>query len=74
MTLVKCVLIIFVIYLCVYALVSRACKCIERCAMARAYSNFRENDIPLKDWMRLQQELHSKRRKEEGWKICGKEN
>lgn len=48
MTLVQYMLILFVIYLCIYALISRICKCIEHCATARAYSKFRENGIQLK--------------------------
>lgn len=38
----------FILYLCVYALISRVCKCIEHCATARAYSKFRENGVSLK--------------------------
>lgn len=38
----------FIFYLCVYALISRVCKCIEHCATARAYSKFRENGVMVK--------------------------
>lgn len=48
MTLVQYMLILFAIYLCVYALISRVCKCIEHCATARAYSKFHEKGIQLK--------------------------
>lgn len=37
-----------VIYLCIYALISRICQCIEHCATARAYSKFRENGVLVK--------------------------
>lgn len=39
---------LFMLYLCVYALISRICKCIEHCATARAYSIFRENGARVK--------------------------
>lgn len=48
MTPIQYTFILFVIYLCVYALISRVCKCIEHCATARAYSKFHENGIQLK--------------------------
>lgn len=37
-----------ILYLCVYALINRVCKCIEHCATARAYSKFRENGVMVK--------------------------
>lgn len=48
MILIQYTFILFAVYLCVYALINRICKCIEHCATARAYSKFRENGIPLK--------------------------
>lgn len=48
MTLIPYLFILFVIYLCIYTLIGRVCKCIEHCATARAYSKFRENGVPLK--------------------------
>lgn len=48
MTLLQLILIIIVLYLCIYALISRVCKCVEHCATARAYSKFRENGIMIK--------------------------
>lgn len=39
---------VIILYLCIYALINRICKCVEHCATARAYSEFRENDIRTK--------------------------
>ncbi len=39
---------VIILYLCIYALINRVCKCIEHCATARAYSKFRENDVQTK--------------------------
>lgn len=39
---------IVAIYLCVYALINRVCKCIEHCATAKAYGKFRELGIMVK--------------------------
>ena len=32
-------ILIILVYLCVYALINRICKCVEYCAMARSYDN-----------------------------------
>lgn len=48
MTLFQQITLLIILYLCVYALISRVCKCIEHCATARAYSKFHENGIQLK--------------------------
>lgn len=48
MTLLQLILIIIVLYLCIYALISRICKCVEHCATARACSKFRENGVMIK--------------------------
>ena len=39
------VLIFFILYLCVYALVNRICRCVEHCATARAYSRIAEKGV-----------------------------
>lgn len=41
-------IVFFILYLCICALISRVCKCIEHCATARAYSKFRENGVRIK--------------------------
>lgn len=48
MTLLQRIMLFIILYLCVYALISRVCKCIEHCATARAYSKFRENGVMVK--------------------------
>lgn len=48
MTFWQMVIAFIVVYLCVYALISRICQCIEHCATARAYSKFRENGVLVK--------------------------
>lgn len=48
MTFLQYMIAFFILYLCVYALISRVCKCIEHCATARAYSKFRENGVMVK--------------------------
>lgn len=48
MTFIQFIVSFFILYLCVYALINRVCKCIEHCATARAYSKFRENGVPVK--------------------------
>lgn len=45
MTLIQQIIVLIILYLCVYTLIDRICKCIEHCATARAYSKFRENGI-----------------------------
>lgn len=39
---------VIILYLCIYALINRVCKCVEHCATARAYSKFRENGVLVK--------------------------
>lgn len=48
MTFLQYMIAFLILYLCVYALISRVCKCIEHCATARAYSKFRENGVMVK--------------------------
>lgn len=48
MTFVQIVIAFLIIYICVYALISRVCQCIEHCATARAYSKFRENGVLMR--------------------------
>ena len=42
MTMFQYTLLIVVISICVYTLVDRICKCIEHCATAKAYGEFRK--------------------------------
>lgn len=44
MTLIQQLIVLIILYLCVYTLIDRICKCVEHCATAKAYSKFREND------------------------------
>lgn len=48
MTFVQIVIAFLIVYICVYALINRACQCIEHCATAKAYSKFRESGMQLK--------------------------
>lgn len=48
MTFIQFIVALFILYLCVFALINRVCKCIEHCATARAYSKFRENGVLVK--------------------------
>lgn len=48
MTIFQQITVLIILYICVYALISRICKCIEHCATARAYSKFRENGVIVK--------------------------
>lgn len=48
MTFVQALIGFIVIYLCMYALISRICQCIEHCATAKAYSKFGENGTLVK--------------------------
>ena len=48
MTFIQFIVAFFILYLCVYALINRVCKCIEHCATARAYPKFRENGVLVK--------------------------
>lgn len=48
MTFIQFIVAFFILYLCVFALINRICKCIEHCATARAYSKFRENGVLVK--------------------------
>lgn len=57
MTLLQQLVIIFILYLCVYALISRVCKCIEHCATARAYSKFTENGGRFKTFADVVKEM-----------------
>ena len=48
MNFLQIVMAVIILYLCVYALINRVCKCVEHCATARAYSKFRENGVLVK--------------------------
>ena len=48
MTSIQYVILFSLVYLYVYALICRICKCIEHCATARAYSKLRENGVMTK--------------------------
>lgn len=48
MTFVQSLIGFIVVYLCMYALISRICQCIEHYATAKAYSRFRENGVLVK--------------------------
>ena len=48
MTFVQVLIGFIVVYLCMYALISRICQCIEHCTTAKAYSRFRENGVLVK--------------------------
>lgn len=48
MNFLQIVVAVIILYLCIYALINRVCKCIEHCATARAYSKFRENGVLVK--------------------------
>ena len=64
----------FIIYLCIYALISRICKCIEHCATARAYSKFRENGVMVKMNDVEAGIIKSNQEKEKVKDICGGES
>ncbi len=44
----EAIIAFLVVYVALYTLISRICQCVEHCATAKAYSKFRENDVPLK--------------------------
>ena len=48
MTFIQYLILFSLVYLYVYALIGRICKCIEHCATARAYSKLRENGVMTK--------------------------
>lgn len=48
MTFIQFIVAFFILYLCVFALINRVCKCIEHCVTARAYSKFGENGVLVK--------------------------
>lgn len=41
-TFMQWVLMFLIVYTCIYILIDRVLRCIEQCAMARAYRSFRE--------------------------------
>lgn len=45
MTFIQIVGLLVMLFICVYSLIERICRCIEHCATARAYSKFQENGI-----------------------------
>lgn len=56
MTLVQQLIVLIILFLCVYMLIDRICKCIEHCATAKAYSKFRENGV-LTSLERVQEQI-----------------
>lgn len=48
MTFIQCIVAFFILYLCIFALINRVCKCIEHCATAKAYGKFRESGVMVK--------------------------
>lgn len=48
MTFIQYIIAFLVLYLCVYALINRLCRCVEHCATARAYSRLTENGMLAK--------------------------
>jgi hypothetical protein len=46
-TFVQGLIVIFVIYVCVYSLISRVCSCIEHCATSKAYESLKEAEAKL---------------------------
>lgn len=45
MTFIEILICILIVYICLYLLISRICKCIEHCATARVFSEFRESGV-----------------------------
>lgn len=45
MTLFQHVLLVLILFICVYTLIDRICKCVEHCATAKAFGKFRENGV-----------------------------
>lgn len=45
MTLFQQVLLVLILFICVYTLIDRICKCVEHCATAKAFGKFRENGV-----------------------------
>ena len=48
MSFIQLLIMLIVIYFCVYSLIDRVLKCIEHCATAKAYGKFREAGIMTK--------------------------
>lgn len=48
MTFLQMSMVFVIVYPCFYALIGRICRCIEHCAIARAYSKLRENGVEVK--------------------------
>lgn len=47
MIFIEALICILFAYLCLYVLIARVCKCVEYCAIARAFSKFRESGIDV---------------------------
>lgn len=43
MTLFQIVIISLILYICIYALVDRICKCVEHCAINKAFGTYLDN-------------------------------
>lgn len=48
MIFIETLICILLAYLCLYALISRVCKCIEHCASAKGYAKIEEEKILTK--------------------------
>lgn len=48
MTIFQQILLFLILYICVYALIDRVCKCIEHCSTDRAFSKFKENGVMVR--------------------------
>jgi hypothetical protein len=47
-TVIQIIIMFLIAYVCFYALVDRIMKCIEHCATAKAYGQFREAGVMIK--------------------------
>lgn len=56
MTFIETVLLIIIMYICLYAAVNRICGCVEYCAIARAYAECKDTDLIVKGFRKLNKE------------------
>lgn len=49
MIFIETLICILLAYICLYALISRICKCVEHCASAKWYAKLEEDKILAKD-------------------------
>lgn len=45
MTLFQQMIVVFILYMCIYALVTRICQCVEHCATAKAFAKYQQSVI-----------------------------